>query len=158
MFARIVDAVRWVAVRAIVATVVAGTVVASIVVASVAVAGPVDESALREYARQKRADRVEIETRRLQQVHPDWKPPADLWTARPSGPDEASLWELFESGDLVRLHKAIAARQAAEPDWQPSDDLLDKIKTSELRAAIFAGGAAGNWTVVGRLADRKSVV
>ena len=153
MFARIVDAGRWVAVRAIVATVVAGTVVASIVVASVAVAGPVDESALREYARQKRADRVEIETRRLQQVHPDWKPPADLWTARPSGPDEASLWELFESGDLVRLHKAIAARQAAEPDWQPSDDLLDKIKTSELRAAIFAGAAAGKWAVVGRLAD-----
>ena len=60
----------------------------------------------------------------------------------PSGPDEAPLWELFESGDLVRLHKAIAARQAAEPDWQPSDDLLDKIKTSELRAAIFAGAAA----------------
>jgi cellulose synthase operon protein C len=140
MLARIAGfgAVLWVAVGAI-----AGTVVA----------GPVDESALREYARQKRVDRVEMETRRLERLHPDWKPPADLWTARPSGPDEAPLWELFESGDLVRLHKAIAARRAAEPDWQPSDDLLDKIKTSEFRAAIFAGAAAGKWAAVGQLAD-----
>jgi cellulose synthase operon protein C len=140
MFARLAGfgAVLWVAVGAI-----AGT----------AVAGPVDETALREYARQKRPDRVEMETHRLERLHPDWKPPADLWTARPSGPDEAPLWELFESGDLVRLHKAIAARQAAEPDWQPSDDLLDKIKTSELRAAIFAGAAGGKWAAVGQLAD-----
>jgi cellulose synthase operon protein C len=94
-----------------------------------------------------------MEARRLERLHPDWKPPADLWTARPSGPDEAPLWELFESGDLVRLHKAIAARQAAEPDWQPSDDLLDKIKTSELRAAIFADAADGKWAAVGQLAD-----
>jgi cellulose synthase operon protein C len=122
-------------------------------VAGAALAGPVDETALREYARQKRADRVEMETRRLERLHPEWKPPADLWTARPSGPDEAPLWELFESGDLVRLHKAISARQAAEPDWQPSDDLLDKIKTSELRAAIFAGAAGANWAEVGKLAD-----
>jgi tetratricopeptide (TPR) repeat protein len=132
---------------------IAGTLVAGLVVASAVVAGPVDETALREYARQKRTDRVEMETRRLERLHPDWKPPADLWTARPSGPDEAPLWELFESGDLVRLHKAIAARQAAEPDWQPSDDLLDKIKTSELRAAIFAGAAGGKWAAVGQLAD-----
>jgi tetratricopeptide (TPR) repeat protein len=150
MLARIagIGAVVRVAVGAIVGTVIAGTVIAN-----VAVAGPVDESALREYARQKRVDRVEMETHRLERLHPDWKPPADLWTARPSGPDEAPLWELFETGDLVRLHKAIAARQAAEPDWQPSDDLLDKIKTSELRAAIFAGAAAGKWAVVGQLAD-----
>jgi cellulose synthase operon protein C len=145
MLARIagVGAVLRVAVGAIAGTVVAGAVLA----------GPVDETALREYARQKRADRVEMETRRLERLHPDWKPPADLWTARPSGPDEAPLWELFESGDLVRLHKAISARQAAEPDWQPSDDLLDKIKTSELRAAIFAGAAGAKWAEVGKLAD-----
>ena len=143
MLARIVGAALWIGVGAI-----AGTMVAD-----VAVAGPVDETALREYARQKRVDRVEMETRRLEQLHPDWKPPADLWTARPSGPDEALLWELFESGDLVRLHKAISVRQAAEPDWQPSDDLLDKIKTSELRAAIFAGAAGGKWAEVGKLAD-----
>jgi cellulose synthase operon protein C len=143
MFARIVGAASWVAVGAI----------AGMMVASAVVAGPVDESALREYARQKRADRVEMETHRLERLHPDWKAPADLWTARPSGPDEAPLWELFESGDLVRLHKAIAARQAAEPDWQPSGDLLDKIKTSELRAAIFADAAGGRWAALGQLAD-----
>ncbi len=150
MLARIagVGAALWIAVGAI-----AGTVVGASMGAGTAAAGPVDKSALREYARQKRPDRVEMETRRLEQLHPDWKPPADLWTARPSGPDEAPLWELFETGDLVRLHKAIAARQAAEPDWQPSDDLLDKIKTSELRAAIFAAAAGAKWAEVGKLAD-----
>jgi hypothetical protein len=61
MLARIVGAASWVAVGAI-----AGTVIASAVVA-----GPVDESALREYARQKRADRVEMETRRLERLHPE---------------------------------------------------------------------------------------
>jgi cellulose synthase operon protein C len=148
MLARIVGAALWIAVGAV-----AGTFVGGTMIAGVAVAGPVDESALREYARQKRPDRVEMETRRLEQLHPGWKPPADLWTARPSGPDEAALWELFETGDIVRLHKAISARQAAEPDWQPSDDLLDKIKTSELRAAIFAGAAGAKWAEVGKLAD-----
>jgi cellulose synthase operon protein C len=145
MLARIAGfgAVLRVAVGAIGGTVVAGAVVA----------GSVDETALREYARQKRTDRVEMETRRLELLNPEWKPPADLWTARPSSPDEAPLWELFESGNLVRLHKAIAARQAAEPGWQPSGDLLDKIRTSELRAAIFAAGAAGKWSTVGQLAD-----
>jgi tetratricopeptide (TPR) repeat protein len=116
-------------------------------------AGPVDETALREYARQKRADRVEMETRRLERIYPDWKPPADLWTARPSGPDEAPLWELYETDRLDALRKAIAERQAAELDWKPSDDLLDKIKARELRGAILARAATGKWAEVARLAD-----
>ncbi len=116
-------------------------------------AGPVDETALREYVRQQRPDRVELETRRLERLHPDWKPPADLWTARPSGPDEAPLWELFERNDLVGLRKAIAQRQSEEPGWRPSGDLTDKIKTRELRAALFARGAAGRWAEAAKLAD-----
>src|SRR5271169_4391462 len=92
-----------------------------------AFAEPVDESALREYARQHRADRVEMETRRLERIHPGWKPPADLWTSRSSGPDEAPLWDLYEAGDLGRLRRAIAERQSEEAGWQPSDDLVEKI-------------------------------
>jgi cellulose synthase operon protein C len=123
---------------------------ATIVAAS---AGTVDETALREYAREKRVDRVEMETRRLERIYPDWKPPADLWTARPSGPDEAPLWELYETDHLDALRKAIAERQAAEPDWKISDDLVEKIRARELREAILARGAAGKWAEIARLAD-----
>jgi cellulose synthase operon protein C len=123
---------------------------ATIVAAS---AGAVDETALREYARQKRADRVEMETRRLERIYPDWKPPADLWTARPSGPDEAPLWELYETDHLDALRKAIADRQVAEPDWKPSDDLVDKIRAREIRETILGRAAAGKWAEVARLAD-----
>ena len=118
-----------------------------------ACAGLVDETALREYARQNNVGRVEAETRRLQRLSPQWKPPADLWTARPSGPDEAPLWELYEGGHLDLLKEAIAERQSREPGWQPSDDLVEKMKEKEIRAAIVAGAAAGRWIEVAKLAD-----
>jgi tetratricopeptide (TPR) repeat protein len=121
-------------------------------------AAPVDESALREYARQNRADRVEMETRRLERLHPEWKPPADLWTSRSSGPDEAPLWDLYEAGDLDRLRKAIAERQSEETGWQPSDDLMEKIRDKEVRAAIRDRAARGKWVEVAQLAGDNGLV
>ncbi len=129
------------------------TCVALLASTAIAAAGPVDETALREYARQKRADRVETETRRLQRLNPQWRPPADLWTARPSGPDEAPMWELFEAGNLDLLRNAIAERQSKQPDWQPSDDLVEKIKAKELRATILDRAANRRWIDVAKLAD-----
>jgi tetratricopeptide (TPR) repeat protein len=76
-----------------------------------------------------------------------------LWSARPSGPDEAPLWELYEDGHLDLLKKAIAERQANEPGWQPSDDLVEKMKTKEIRAAIVDAAAGGRWIEVAKLAD-----
>jgi hypothetical protein len=106
----------------------AATCVAVLATIGIAFAEPVDESALREYARQNRADRVEMETRRLERLYPEWKPPADLWTSRSRGPDGAPLWDLYEAGDLDRLQKAIALRQSEQAGWQPSNDLVEKIK------------------------------
>src|SRR5262249_52270324 len=56
----------------------AASCIALLATVGIALAEPVDESALREYARQNRADRVEMETRRLERLYPLWKPPADL--------------------------------------------------------------------------------
>jgi hypothetical protein len=129
------------------------TSVALVATIGIACAGPVDETALREYARQERTDRVEMETRRLERLHPDWKPPADLWSARPSGPDEAPLWDLYEAGDLDLLRQAIAQRREQQRDWNPSDDLVEKIKALELRAQILDRAASGKWTEAAQLAS-----
>jgi tetratricopeptide (TPR) repeat protein len=129
------------------------TGVALVATIGIACAGPVDETALREYAGQKRTDRVEMETRRLERLHPDWKPPADLWSARPSGPDEAPLWDLYEAGELDLLRQAIAQRREQQRDWNPSDDLVEKIKALELRAQILDRAASGKWTEAAQLAS-----
>ena len=136
----------------------AATCVALLVTIGIGFAEPVDESALREYARQNRADRVEMETRRLERLHPLWKPPADLWTSRTSGPDEAPLWDLYEAGDLDRLRRAIAEKQSKDAGWQPSGDLLGKIKAKEVRAAIFDCVAQGKWVDVAQLAGDNGLV
>jgi cellulose synthase operon protein C len=132
--------------------------VALLATISVASAGLVDESALREYARQKHSDRVAAETRRLERLHPQWRPPADLWTARPSGPDEAPLWDLFETGNPDELRKAIAERQSREPDWRPSDDLVAKIKARDIRTAILDRAAGGKWIEVAHLAGDNGLI
>ncbi len=136
----------------------AAACVALLVTIGYAFAEPVDESALREYARQNRADRVEMETRRLERLHPEWKPPADLWTSRSSGPDEAPLWDLYEAGDLGRLREAIAERQSEEIGWQPSDDLMAKIKAKEVRATILDSAARGKWVDVAQLAGDNGLM
>jgi tetratricopeptide (TPR) repeat protein len=127
--------------------------VAFLATIGIAFAEPVDESALREYARQNRADRVEMETRRLERLHPEWMPPADLWTSQSSGLDEAPLWDLYEAGDLGRLRQAIAERQSEQAGWKPSDDLVAKIKAKEVRATIFDRAVRGSWVDVAQLAS-----
>ena len=135
----------------------AATCVALLATIGIALAEPVDESALREYARQNRADRVEMETRRLERLYPEWKPPADLWTSRSSGPDEAPLWDLYEAGDLDQLQKAIALRQSEQTGWQPPNDLVEKIRAKQVRAAIFERAAHGRWVDVAQLASDNSL-
>lgn len=109
-----------------------------------------DETALRYYASQGRRDRAEAEIRRLQAVHPGWQAPADLWTARPGGPDEAPLWRLFAADRMDDLDAAIADRQRREPGWQPSGDLAGKISRKRLRMTVLAAAAEGRWQDAGR--------
>jgi tetratricopeptide (TPR) repeat protein len=111
-----------------------------------------DETALRYYAAQGRRDRAEAEIRRLQATHPGWQVPADLWTAKPGGPEEAPLWRLFAAERLDELSAAIAERQRREPDWRPSADLATKLARKRLRQAVLAATADGRWQDAGRVA------
>lgn len=114
----------------------------------------VDESALRYYASRKQKERVEVEIRRLQRIDRDWRPPADLWTARPSSENENELWELFASDNLEGLRKAFEARRAREPGWTPSTDLANKFRRKELRKEIVANKLKGRWAEAAAAADR----
>jgi tetratricopeptide (TPR) repeat protein len=111
-----------------------------------------DETALRVYAGEGRRDRAEAEIRRLKASHPGWQPPADLWTTKPGGPDEAPLWRLFSANRLDELDAAIAQRRRAEPGWQPSTDLAGKLASKRLRTAVLAAAGEGRWQEAGRAA------
>ena len=114
---------------------------------------PVDETALRYYASLKQTGRVETESRRLQRLHPNWRPPADLWTLRPGNSDEGELWTLFAAGKLDELRKAIEARRAKNPNWAPSTDLAQKLQRKETRSKILAGKNSGRWADAAAAAD-----
>ena len=113
----------------------------------------VDETALRYYAMLHQTARVEMESRRLKQLYPGWTPPADLWTAKPGGPEEAPLWAMFAADDIVGLKAAIAKMQSNDPAWKPSDDLLRKLRRKELRAGIVSAVAQANWEQAEKLAS-----
>lgn len=112
----------------------------------------VDETALRYYATHRQVERAEAEAKRLAELNPGWTVPDDLWTARPGQADEKPLWALFSAGDLPGLKRAIAARQASEPGWQPSDDLARKLRRKELREAVLARAGTAQWLAVADLA------
>jgi len=105
----------------------------------------VDEVALRYYASVKQTARVEAETRRLQRLHPDWQPPADLWTSKPGNPDDGPLWELFAADKLDELHAAIRAHQVKDRNWTLSTDLEQKLRRKELRVSILAAIRSRRW-------------
>jgi cellulose synthase operon protein C len=98
---------------------------------------PVDESALRYFARQGDTRRLEIEIARLRALYPDWTPPADP-LAVPSSVDERleEIWMLYSQGRLAEARQAIARRQMQEPDWQPPTDLLERLAVSEARERL----------------------
>ena len=108
----------------------------------------IDESALRYYASLGQKSRVDAETRRLAKLDPTWHVPADLWTAPASRSDEALLWKLFAQNRIDELNQAIVARQAVEPDWKPSDDLLGKVKTKTLRLKVMTLAKGEDWHAI----------
>ena len=104
----------------------------------------VDESALRYYAGQKNRTRVEAEIKRLRDLHPTWKPPANLY-ATGSGNDEQPLWDLFGAGRMDELRFAIQAREKKEAGWRPSADLLTKMAHHEAAAGLIALSKSKEW-------------
>lgn len=104
----------------------------------------VDDSALRYYASLNQTQRVQTEMRRLQRLYPGWEPPADLYEQnRAGGEDEQSFWDLFAADQLDDLRAAIDLRMRAEPGWQPSAELTQKLARKTLRnqiLSLFNGG------------------
>ncbi|KQV70196.1 hypothetical protein [Rhizobium sp. Root1220] len=97
----------------------------------------VDESALRYFASRGDKARLQAEISRLQQLYPNWVPPADP-LAIPQGGDKKleSMWQLYSEGRYAELRKAIADRQTTETTWQPPADLLDRLEVAEARARL----------------------
>ncbi len=105
----------------------------------------VDDDALRYFASLGQKERVLAEAQRLTRLDPAWRPPSDLYSARPGRADEGPLWTLYAEGRLEAIEQAIALRKAAEPGWAPSEDLQAKIKAKLLRAKVLALAKAGAW-------------
>jgi len=93
---------------------------------------PVDETALRYFARQGDTRRVDAEMARLRALYPDWEPPKNLLTNdyTPDASIEA-IWTLYGNGDYAGARAAIAAKQQADPSYQPSADLLASLDLGE---------------------------
>ena len=104
----------------------------------------VDESALRYYAGQKNRIRVEAEIKRLRELHPTWKPPANLY-ATGNGNDEQPFWDLFGAGRMDELRLAIQAREKREAGWRPSADLLTKMAHQEAAVGLIALSKSKEW-------------
>lgn len=99
----------------------------------------VDLAALYYYARNGEADRVDAETRRLEQKFPGFVLPDDLYAPDPGNQvDESSLWQLYERDDYAGIDQEISRIAAAHPGWEPSDDFRAKLERRKLRKAMTA--------------------
>lgn len=112
----------------------------------------VDETALRYYAQTRDLKRLGAELRRLKTLYPDWDAPEDLFDA-PTNVSEQPLWDIFGSGDYVRVRTEIAKLQSDNPNWKPSQELLDKLALAETRKLMERSYAQRNWAQVITLAE-----
>lgn len=113
----------------------------------------VDESALRYFAARGDTARLQAEISRLRALYPNWTPPADPLTARPTtDPQLENMWALYAQARYADVRKAISDRQTAEPSWQPPADLLDRLKLAEARSRLTAASDAKTYDEVIRIA------
>jgi cellulose synthase operon protein C len=106
----------------------------------------VDDSAVRYYATHNETQRMNAEIGRLKRLYPGWEPPKDPYDDSASGvEDESELWALYAADRLGELDTAINARKAAEQGWQPSPDLVQKIRRKTARFKIAEYVKQGRW-------------
>lgn len=104
-----------------------------------------DESALRYYVALNQMQRANVEIQRLARLYPGWVPPVDLFEMDTSSRDEDMFWDLFAADRLTELRTAIEQRKRDEPGWQPSKDLVTKLRRKELRQRITGFWKEGRW-------------
>ncbi|WP_027133801.1 hypothetical protein [Geminicoccus roseus] len=118
----------------------------------------VDEALLRYLAGRGDRDAVQAEIARLQELHPGWQAPTDLFGGPPAV-DEGPLWQLYEAGDYARVRDRIGSIRQDRPDWTPPANLLELIEVNEARSGSEAAAAKGDWAaVVALLQDRPAVL
>jgi len=112
--------------------------------------GAVDETALRYFAQKGDEVRVQREIERLRALHPGWEPPSNLLSQDyVPDPDIVSIWDMFSAGDFAGARAAIAAKQAADPSFVPSTDLLQSLANGEATMRLRNASDAGdNQTVI----------
>ncbi|MBK1795971.1 cellulose synthase [Devosia sp. WQ 349] len=116
--------------------------------------GPkVDETALRYFAQQGDTERMNREIERLRALYPNWEPPADP-LAQDFSPDRDILrmWELFNAGDYAGTRAAIVARQATDPSFVPTPDLLKELNLAEAQLKLRNASDVGEHQTVITLA------
>ncbi len=120
--------------------------------------GPeVDETALRYFARQGDQRRLDAEIARLRALYPDWTPPSDPLAVPAVGdPQLDAMWNLYSQGKYAELRKAIADRQASEPQWQVPGDMLERLKVAESREKLINASNLKQYETVIRTASETS--
>ncbi|WP_323013992.1 tetratricopeptide repeat protein [Devosia sp.] len=108
-----------------------------------------DETALRYFARQGDTVRLQREIERLRGLYPGWEPPADP-LADDYAPDQGiiDIWDLYGAGDYAAARAAIAAKQAADPSFVPSPDLLASLALGEAGLQLRSASDAGQYDTV----------
>ena len=109
----------------------------------------VDETALRYFARQGDTRRVEAEIARLRLLYPDWEPPENLLgDDYTPDPGIERIWELYSGGDFAGVRAAIAEKQAADPGWMPTEDMLRSLELGEGALRMRNASEAGQYEAV----------
>ena len=119
--------------------------------------GPrVDESALRYFAAQGDTRRLEAEIARLKALYPDWVPPVNLGSPAALGdPELDRMWQLFGEGKYNEARTAIAERAGRDPNWQPPQELLDKLDGAEASRRLVNASDAKQWGTVLAIATQN---
>jgi cellulose synthase operon protein C len=114
---------------------------------------PVDETALRYFARQGDTRRLNAEIARLRSLYPDWTPPQDPLKAAPIvDPQLDRLWQLYAQGKFSAVREAVAARQSAEIGWTPPKDLVDRLALADMRERLVNASEAKQYGMVIQIA------
>lgn len=118
-----------------------------------------DLSALWYFATQKDFGRVAAEIKLIRKTHPDWTPPADLFSAADGGgPEEQPLWDLFAKGDFDGVHAGIDTLKGERPDWTPSANLQGKLALAEARVGLMKASDAKDWAGVIAIATANKML
>jgi tetratricopeptide (TPR) repeat protein len=114
----------------------------------------VDDSALRYFLQQGDTRRAQAEMQRLHRLYPNWVPPANLFDPNaPMPSDVQPIWDLYGAGDFAAARKAVADRQAAEPGWNPPDDLVAALADAGERQRLLNAADIEQWETVLSIAD-----